>query len=74
MPLGKPAQTGSTNQRKGVLVRPECRLSEDQIKLIDGVSRDLLEEPGLLCYNEAAAGIYWSAGARVEDAGNCVSI
>lgn len=53
-------------QREGVLVRPLCRLSQTQIKLIDGVSRDLLEDPGLLCYNAAAAEIYRSAGAKIE--------
>jgi len=35
-------------QREGVLVRPECRLSDEQVRLIDGVSRDLLYDPGLL--------------------------
>ncbi|MFH1923970.1 MAG: trimethylamine methyltransferase family protein [Planctomycetota bacterium] len=49
-----------------MLVRPLCRLSQTQIKLIDGVSRDLLEDPGLLCYNAAAAEIYRSAGAKIE--------
>jgi len=53
-------------QREGVVVRPLCRLSQTQIKLIDGVSRDLLENPGLLCYNAAAADIYASAGAKIE--------
>ena len=53
-------------QREGVVVRPLCRLSQTQIELIDGVSRDLLENPGLLCYNAAAADIYASAGAKIE--------
>ena len=53
-------------QREGVVVRPLGRLSQTQVKLIDGVSRDLLEDPGLLCYNATAADIYRSAGARVE--------
>ena len=53
------------NQLEGVLVTPACRLSDDQIKLIDGVSRDLLEDPGLLCYNQAATEIFRAAGARV---------
>lgn len=56
------------NQREGVLVDAEKRLSENQIKLIDGVSRDLLQDPGLLCYNEKAAELYSEAGATVEDA------
>jgi len=57
-----------------VLVRPHCRLSPTQIELIDGVSRDLLEDPGLLCHNTAAADVYGRAGAQVEDAGACVRI
>jgi len=61
-------------QREGVLVRPHCRLSDRQVELIDGVSRDLLEDPGLLCYSQAAAEIYRSAGAQVEDAGDCVRV
>ena len=63
-----------TPQREGVLVTPRCRLSEQQIKLIDEVSRDLLEEPGLLCYNAEAAEIYRSAGAKVEGTSDCVRI
>ena len=61
-------------QREGVLVRPLCRLSQTQIKLIDGVSRDLLEDPGLLCYNAAAADIYASAGAKIESGESCVRV
>lgn len=53
-------------QREGVLVRPECRLSDEQVRLIDGVSRDLLYDPGLLCYNAEAAEIFKRAGAVVE--------
>jgi trimethylamine--corrinoid protein Co-methyltransferase len=54
-------------QREGVLVRPHERLSESQVRLVDSVSRELLEDPGLLCYNEEAARIFRGAGARVED-------
>ena len=61
-------------QREGVVVRPLCRLSQTQIKLIDGVSRDLLENPGLLCYNAAAADIYASAGAKIESGAGCVRV
>ena len=61
-------------QREGVLVQPHCRLSQSQIELIDGVSRDLLADPGLLCYNAAAAEIYRKAGAKIEDAAGCVRV
>jgi len=53
-------------QREGVVVRPLDRLSDAQVRLIDGVSRDLLEDPGLLCHNAAAVDIYRSAGAKIE--------
>jgi len=54
-------------QRQGVLVtRPYRRLTEDQVRLIDGVSRDLLQDPGLLCFNREAADLYAKAGAEVE--------
>ena len=61
-------------QREGVVVRPHCRLSQTQVKLIDGVSRDLLENPGLLCHNAAAADIYRSAGAKIESEAGCVRV
>jgi len=61
-------------QREGVVVRPLQRLSQEQIELIDGVSRDLLEDPGLLCYNAAAAEAYRSAGAKMESAEGCVRL
>jgi trimethylamine--corrinoid protein Co-methyltransferase len=54
-------------QREGVLVTPYDRLSEDQIRLIDGISRELLKNPGLLCYSPQAADIYERAGAKRED-------
>ncbi len=58
-------------QREGVLVTPHQRLSDAQINLVDSVSRELLQDPGLLCYNEEATQIYKQAGAKVEDAENC---
>ncbi len=64
----------SDKQRQGVLVRPVCRLSDAQVRTVDGVSRELLEDPGLLCYSEDAAGLYRKAGAKVEDAGDCMRV
>ena len=60
----------SEKQREGILIKkPHCRLSEDQIRVIDGVSRDLLSDPGLVCYNAEAAEVFKSAGATVEGTG-----
>lgn len=61
-------------QREGVLVTPHCRLSDSQVELIDGASRELLEDSGLLCYNAAAAEILRKAGAPIADAGECVRV
>jgi len=61
-------------QREGVLVKPQYRLADDQIELVNAASRELLQDPGLLCYNENAAKVFKKAGAQVEDAGECVRI
>lgn len=64
----------SKNQRDGVLVAPQWRLTDEQVKLVDGISRDLLEDPGLLCYSPEAAELLRAAGARIEDADDCVRV
>jgi len=57
-------------QRDGVLVERHCRLSDMQVGLVDEVSRELLDDPGLLCYNTEAAAIFKDAGASIEDNGD----
>ena len=59
------------SQRQGVLVTPHNRLTAEQVKLIDGVSRELLQDPGLLCYNAEAVELFRRAGAAVEDGSLC---
>jgi len=54
-------------QREGTLVTPRERLSAEEVALIDGVSRELLADPGLLCYNRRAAELFRQAGAKVDD-------
>lgn len=63
-----------TEQREGILVNPHCRLDENQVKTVDGVSRELLEDPGILCYNKRATEIFKDAGAKVEEMGKCVRV
>jgi trimethylamine--corrinoid protein Co-methyltransferase len=63
-----------TTQREGVLVCPQRRLSAEQVRLIDGVSRDLLMDPGLLCYNAEAVEVFRRAGAVVESADGCARV
>jgi trimethylamine---corrinoid protein Co-methyltransferase len=61
-------------QRLGVLVDPRDRLSPEQVTIIDSTSRELLEEPGLLCYNKEAADILEKAGAKRENLETCARI
>ena len=60
--------TVNERQREGVLVKPNSRLSEKQVQLIDEVSRELLEDPGVLSYNQQAVDIFRNAGATIEEA------
>jgi len=53
-------------QREGVLVKPYRRLSDGDIRAIDEASRGILEEEGLLCYNEQAGKLFEQEGGRVE--------
>jgi len=64
----------AAGQREGVLVRPEQRLSPEQVRLVDGVSREMLEDPGLLCYNDRSTELFAAAGATVEAAADCARI
>ena len=72
----EPATMAATaeQQREGTRVRPTERLSAEQVRLIDGVSRELLQDPGLLCYNPRAAAIFKRAGAKVDNSGHPVRI
>lgn len=58
-------------QREGILVKPRTRLDEAQVKLIDGVSREILQDPGVLSHNAEATRLFREAGATVEDADGC---
>ena len=57
----------STRQREGVVVTPYCRLSDAQVRLVDATSREILEDPGLLCYQLAVR------GQAVDQTGVCLS-
>lgn len=61
-------------QRQGLLVQPQKRLTDDAIRMIDGVSRELLEDPGLWCYNAEAGELFKRAGARVAAADDCLRV
>jgi len=56
------------NQKpRGVLVKPKERLSPRQVQIIDEVSRELLQNPGVLCYNPEATELFKGAGASIEE-------
>lgn len=56
--------------RQGVVVRPYERLNAEQLTWLDQASMAILEDPGIWCYNERAAMLFKSHGARVwEEAG-----
>ncbi len=55
-------------------MKPVCRLSEAQVELVDAVSRELLQDPGLLCYNAEAAEVFRKAGAKVVQTEDCVRL
>jgi trimethylamine--corrinoid protein Co-methyltransferase len=54
------------NQRQGVLVKPENRYSERQVALIDSLSREILEEIGIVSFNERATELFKKAGCRID--------
>lgn len=51
--------------REGVRVKPYERLSLDQVQWLDEASLGILADPGIWCYNERAARLFKSHGARV---------
>jgi trimethylamine--corrinoid protein Co-methyltransferase len=53
--------------REGVLVKPYERLSAEQITWLDRASLDILQDPGIWCFNERAAGLFKAHGADVRE-------
>jgi len=53
--------------REGVLVKPYERLDAEQIKWLDATSMSLLDDPGIWCFNERAAGLFKQHGATVRE-------
>ncbi len=58
------------NYRKPLKVKPVERLSQEQVKSIDGASKRLLSEVGITCAGEEAAKVYKEAGCDVTDSSN----
>jgi len=56
--------------REGIHVeRPYERLNKDQVELIHQASMEILQDPGLISFNEEAVNIFHSHGAEVESLG-----
>lgn len=55
-------------------MQPHERLTQEQVKLVDQTSREILENPGVLCYNKRAVEVFREAGAPVEDLSDCSRI
>jgi len=51
--------------REGIIVNPTSRLLDEQIQQIDLASLAILQNIGIECFNEEAAGIFAQAGANV---------
>ncbi len=46
--------------------KPYERLSREQVELIDRTSREILKNPGILCYHEESVSLLKEAGANVK--------
>lgn len=53
--------------RPGTVVRPYERLQADQILALHRASLQILEEPGIWCYNTRVADLFGAAGANVRE-------
>ena len=51
--------------REGVMVKPYERLDPEQVKWLDQASMSILNDPGIWCYNEKAAKLFKTHGAKV---------
>jgi len=56
----------SENFRKGLKVVPKERINREQIRLIHKASLTILDDPGIICFNEHAADILDNAGCKVK--------
>ncbi len=53
--------------REGILIeKPYQRLSDGQIELIHKTSLEILENPGIICFNAEAAELFSNKGAQVK--------
>jgi len=53
--------------RRGVLVTPYQRMNEKQVQQIHRLSMDILDDPGVICFNRNASQIFADSGAGVTE-------
>ena len=51
--------------REGILVKPYERLNSEQVRWLDEATMQILEDPGIWCFNERAAKLFGAHGAKV---------
>ncbi|MDY7107371.1 MAG: trimethylamine methyltransferase family protein [Planctomycetota bacterium] len=62
------AATPPASFRPGVVVRPATRFTDAQLGLLHDGSLQILQDPGILCFNEEAVSVYAGAGCATERA------
>jgi trimethylamine--corrinoid protein Co-methyltransferase len=60
------ADVQTNESRPGIVVQPVDRLSTSQLDRLHSGSLELLEDPGVVCFNERAVSIFAEGGCRVE--------
>ncbi len=53
--------------RETIIVKPYERLNQDQTRALDSASMEILNEPGIWCFNERAAKLFGDHGAKVSE-------
>ncbi len=52
--------------RPGTIVNPQKRISDEQVKILHKASMEILDDPGIVCFNEEAADYLDKAGCKVK--------
>ena len=58
--------TANNDFRSGTIVKPQQRISAEQIEIIHRSSMAILDDPGVICFNEEAADLFAASGCPVK--------
>ncbi len=61
-----PTATQTDEHRPGMVIEPVCRLDDQKLKMLHRGSLALLEDPGLVCFNEQAVSVFSDAGCSTR--------